>query len=179
MLDSLSAPDSSNSLKKPRKKRVAPATWIDGFLKAIEGGASIGSASRLNGICRTTHTARLESDKVYADRYRDAVANFIDGIEDRVVIQAVRPDADPKLLLRILEVRRPEVWGTKTKIDLNANHSGAIGGPADDALYAYANMIGALKAEVGMLQGKLKENGIAYAAPDQAANESSENASDS
>lgn len=156
-------PSSAKSAEKPvsdRKTRAVPDLWVEPFLASISKGVSVGTASKLAGISRSAHTKRMEADTTYADQYKSAVADYIDSLEDRVTIGGSRPDADLKITLRVFEVRRPEIWGTKTKIEAKLEHAGTIGCPADNDLYEYANMFAGLKAELGVVEARAKDLGV-------------------
>ena len=79
------------------------------MLEALELGMSPTSAAKAAGVGRSTAYLWRREDPEFAAKWDEAVAMGIDRLESEAYRRAI--DSSDKLLIFLLERRRPEVWG--------------------------------------------------------------------
>jgi len=78
------------------------------MLEALARGMSPARAAKVAGVGRSTAYLWRREDPEFAQKWDDAVADGIDLLEDEVCRRAL--EGSDKLLMFLLERRRPEVW---------------------------------------------------------------------
>jgi Beta-ketoacyl synthase, N-terminal domain len=97
-------------IKAPRKSRnpASKPAYERKMLEALARGMSPARAAKVAGVGRSTAYLWRREDPEFAQKWDDAVADGIDLLEDEVCRRAL--EGSDKLLMFLLERRRPEVW---------------------------------------------------------------------
>ncbi len=99
------APPSPSQLKAMRAREL--------FLQALTAGKPVLIAARATGTAAATFYRWRDADPEFAEAWDAAMEEGLDMIEDRI---HEATEKDWRAAVRLLEVRRPKVWGRKCPV---------------------------------------------------------------
>lgn len=135
------APPSPSQLKAMRAREQ--------FLQALTEGKPVSLAARSTGTAAATFYRWRDADPEFAEAWDAALDEGLDLIEDRI---HEATEKDWRAAVRLLEVRRPKVWGRRCP-DCGAARHAADAAPAD--VTVNVGMLDETRRRVAELEQKL------------------------
>jgi hypothetical protein len=103
----------SPSIRRRRRITAASPTpeKLATFLRHLEESGSVSLAARRAGIARNTVYERRKIDAAFAEGWQNAMAMAAEALRDVAITRA--HESDNRLLMFLLRILRPEVYGRR------------------------------------------------------------------
>jgi hypothetical protein len=155
--ESIQAGQSVSSTKAERA-----ATRRDVFIEELAKGETVTDACRIAGLSRQYAYELRAGDAGFSAEWDAAIECGTDALEAEARRRAMA--GSDGLIIFLLKGRRRAIFGEAVRLESKTDLTvkGEINGPADQAIFASLNQFAAIKASLGVLQDRLKENNLPF-----------------